>query len=159
MKTNHNNAYKFKTIPKNGQSHTFFDLLPIDWQASIVPFWDTYKETSTLYVIEAYNTVIGGGIVFSKCPPDVQYLADEAAKWFSNGYLYIGFLWISEEKRGKNLGAFWIDELKRTLPGQKFWLLIEEKGLHDFYQKNGFSIVSSFSTQGQTEWLYAFHGK
>jgi len=134
----------------------FFDLLPHDWQEEIVPHWAQYQESSTIYIIEEDNDIIGGGIIFSTCPPDVEYYQKEAQQWFDNGYLYLGFIWIAEEKRNKNLGSYWLDALKKLHPEQMYWLLIEEEHLHRFYQKNGFELKRTIEHGHQIEWLYIF---
>ena len=134
----------------------FFDILPEDWQDEIVPFWDDYKNTASIYVIKEDSHVIAGGILFSTCSPDITYFKKEAQTWFENGFLYIGFLWVSEDKRNNNLGSFWLDELKKQLPNQKLWLLIEEERLHSFYLKNDFNLDKTIKNNDHLEWLYTF---
>lgn len=135
----------------------FFELLPPFWQSEIVPYWIQYQDSADIYVLEENKKVIGGGIVFSKCPPDLDYLKKDAQQWFDNGYLYLGFIWISEERRNRNLGSLWLDELKDKHPQQKYWLLIEEEKLHGFYKKNGFVLEMTIYNQGTPEWLYTFN--
>ena len=147
--------FVFKHLTDN--LHLFFDLLPSDWQNEIVPHWNQYKNSSSIYCIEEDNKIIGGGIVFSKCPPDIEYYKEEAKQWFDNGYLYLGFIWIAEDKRNKNLGSFWLDELKKRDPNQNYWLMTEEKHLHRFYQKNEFSLMKTIINDQSQEWLYAFN--
>ena len=134
----------------------FFEMLPTDWQSEIVPFWEDYQNSSKIYVLFENKTLIGGGIVFSKTPPDVLYYETEAKEWFENGFLYLGFIWIIEEKRGKNLGSIWLDELKKSFPNQNYWLLIEEEHLHRFYQKNGFKLDTALAHEAHCEWLYYY---
>lgn len=134
----------------------FFDLLPHDWQEEIAPHWNRYEALSEIYIIEEDNVIIGGGIVFSTCPPDIEYYQKEAQLWFDNGYLYLGFIWIVEEKRNKHLGSYWLNELKNVNPEQKYWLLIEEEHLHRFYLKNGFTLKKMIERDHHQEWLYAF---
>lgn len=135
----------------------FFDLLPNDWQELIVPHWHRYENSSSIYVIEEKDKIIGGGIVFTTSPPDIQYFKTEAQFWFDKGYHYLGFIWICEERRGANLGSFWMNQLKLFNPTQKYWLLIEEEHLHRFYKKNGFILESTVLQNGNTEWLYTYH--
>ncbi|MEZ4792847.1 MAG: GNAT family N-acetyltransferase [Gelidibacter sp.] len=147
-------SFSFKHLQNN--TNLFFQILPEGWQDEIVPFWDAYKDSSEVYVILEKDQVIGGGIVFSTSPPDLSYYKKEAMQWFCNHYLYIGFLWIAEDKRNKNLGSFWLDELKRTNPEQKYWLLIEDERLHRFYQRNGFVLNKTICHGQNPEWLYVF---
>lgn len=147
-------SFTFKSLEDNYQ--LFFEMLPKDWQDLIVPFWEEYKNSSNLYVIFEGETLLGGGIVFSVCPPDLRFYEKEAQQWFDNGYQYLGFIWIAEEKRNHNLGSFWLEELKRKHPLQKYWLLIEEERLHHFYQKNSFILNTSIQNDDHVEWLYSF---
>ncbi|MEZ4802593.1 MAG: GNAT family N-acetyltransferase [Gelidibacter sp.] len=146
--------YTFKKLVSNQQF--FFDILPEDWQNEIVPYWEDYKDHSSIYVISENEEVIGGGIIFSICPPDLAYYKKEAQQWFDEGYLYLGFIWIAEIRRNKSLGSFWLNELKKMNPKQKYWLLIEEEHLHRFYQKNGFILNKSIGHNHQLEWLYVY---
>ncbi len=147
--------FVFKAL--NDHHHSFFDMLPMDWQQEIVPFWDDYEDSSTIYVIEQNKQIIGGGIVFTTCPPDIDYYKTEAKEWFDNGYNYLGFIWIAENKRNMNLGSFWLEELKKSNPNQSYWLLIEEDHLHRFYQKNGFVLNKTIVHNHSPEWLYSFN--
>ena len=144
----------FKSL--NDDYNEFFKLLPDDWQQEIVPFWNDVKDESKIYVIAENHKIIGGGIVFNTCPPDLLYFKDNAQKWFDAGYLYIGFLWIAEEHRNKNLGSFWLEQLKTSNPQQNYWLIIEEERLHNFYQRNDFVLKQTISKNDSQEYLYTF---
>ncbi|MEZ4855918.1 MAG: GNAT family N-acetyltransferase [Gelidibacter sp.] len=147
-------AYTLTVLETN--QHRFFEMLPKEWQDAIVPFWDAYKDAATIYGFEEDGNIIAGGIVFSTCPPDLFYYKNEAQQWFDKGYLYIGFLFVSEMKRNHNIGTIWLQQLKAKLPKQKFWLLIEEAHLHHFYKKNGFVLAQTLTTKELTEWLYLY---
>lgn len=147
-------SFIFKKIKSN--PNQFFDILPKDWQDDIVPFWEDYKDNASIYIIKENSQVEAGGIIFSTPSPDILYYKKEAQKWFDNKYLYIGFLWVNKNKRNNNLGSFWISELKKQLPNQKFWLLIEEERLHSFYLKNDFKLIKIFKKDDHSEWLYAY---
>jgi diamine N-acetyltransferase len=136
----------------------FFNILPLDWQDSILPFWETYKSTTKCYVLLENDIVIAGGLVFSECSPDMLYDKEEADSWFKNGYLYLGFIYVLEEKRGNNLGSIWLSSIKDKFPNQKYWLTIEDLGLHDFYTKNGFTKVKPLFNDKQQEIIYCFEG-
>ncbi|MCB0448138.1 MAG: GNAT family N-acetyltransferase [Gelidibacter sp.] len=146
--------YHFKKL--DADPDQFFDILPQDWQDEIVPHWDNYKNTATIYIIESEGHVIAGGILFSTCSPDISYYKKEAQSWFDKGYLYIGYLWVAEDMRNMNLGSFWLNQLKKELPEQHFWLLIEEERLHNFYLKNDFRLIETLKNDVHSEWLYAF---
>lgn len=146
----------FEFKPLQSSAYLFFDILPKEWQDEIVPFWTGYEESADIYIIEDNNHIIGGGIVFATTPPDILYFKEEAKDWFDNGYLYIGFLWIAEVRRDKNLGSYWLDQLKKIDLNQKYWLLIEEERLHRFYQRNGFLLNKTIIHEKHPEWLYSY---
>ena len=137
---------------------SFFKILPQDWQEGIVPFWETYKETTKGYLLIDNNKIIAGGLVFSAWPPDMLYAKDEAETWINKGYLYVGFIFVIEERRQQNLGSIWLDNLKKTYPNQKFWLTIEDLKLDAFYIKNGFKRIKTLNNNGLEEVLYTFEG-
>ncbi|WP_308990496.1 GNAT family N-acetyltransferase [Mariniflexile litorale] len=134
----------------------FFKILPEDWQEALLPFLETYKKTIKCYVFIDGNQIIAGGLVFSTCPPDMLYAVEEANSWFQKGYLYLGFIYVLEEKRGQNLGSLWLNELKKIHPKQNYWLTIEDLNLDAFYVKNGFQPIKSLYNNGVEEKLYVF---
>lgn len=138
----------------NNGPQQFFQLLPLDWQNEISPFWPLYKPDSKIYILKSGDHIIGGGIVFSKSPPNFGYFENEAQAWFQKGYLYLGFIWVSEPFRNNNLGSYWLSQLRSKNPSQHYFLLTEEEHLHRFYLKNGFSFYKSIPTQDHQEWLY-----
>lgn len=138
----------------SSQPERFFNILPEDWQVSIVPFWPAYQQNSRIFTLETDTAVLGGGIVFGSVSPDTKIYSKEAQNWFKRGYLYIGFLWIDENFRGKNLGSMWLKALDRHFPDQKFWLAIEEERLAAFYEKNGFRFAKKIETQAGNEWIW-----
>ena len=134
----------------------FFDMLPPDWQRNILPFWDSYKHKTTCYVLHDNNEIVAGGLVFSECSPDMLYAKEEADYWLKKGYLYLGFIFVLENRRGQNLGSLWLTKLKDKLPNQNFWLTIEDLSLDAFYSKNGFKRVKTLHNGNQEEVLYTF---
>ena len=145
-------AFIFRELINNPQP--FFEILPQDWQDEIVPFWDNFKNDAKIYTIDHGVTIIGGGIVFYKSPPNFDYFETEAHALFNNGYLYLGFIWIQENHRNKNLGSFWLNQLKLKNSEQKYFLLTEEDHLQHFYEKNGFSRIKLVQNEDHQEWLY-----
>ncbi|WP_111309898.1 GNAT family N-acetyltransferase [Confluentibacter sediminis] len=136
----------------------FFNILPKDWQDSILPFWELYKNSTKCYLLLEGEKPIAGGLVFSECPPDMLYAKEEAKIWFEKGYLYLGFIYVLEDKRGQNLGSLWLSNLRDTRPNQKYWLTIEDFELHKFYTKNGFIKVKSLFNNEDEEIIYCFEG-
>lgn len=147
-------AITFKNL--NTNPHLFFDLIPSDWQEEIIPFWNDYQETSDVYCLLDDGQIIGGGIVFSKCTPDILYFQKKAQEWFDKGYLYLGFIYISENRQHQNLGSLWLQELKKLDPEQCYWLVIEDFNLDRFYTKNKFVLDRTLHKNDQQEWLYQF---
>lgn len=145
-------AFIFKELETNPQE--FFEILPQDWQDEIVPFWNDFTTDAKIYSLEDNTNIIGGGIVFYKSPPNFKYFESEAKDWFDKGYLYLGFIWIAEEHRNKNLGSFWLDQLKTQNINRHFFLLTEEDYLQHFYEKNGFIRVKSVQNEDHEESLY-----
>lgn len=132
----------------------FFEMLPQNWQSEIVPFWDDLKTEAKIYTLQHHTTIIGGGIVFYKSPPHFEYFETEAQKLFDDGYLYLGFIYIAEDQRNKNLGSIWLNHLKAQDLDQKYFLLTEEEHLQHFYEKNYFDRIKSVKNQDHLEWLY-----
>lgn len=147
----------FRELKHNSQQ--FFEILPLEWQDEIVPFWNAFKSHAKIYIIEVQQTLIGGGIVFYKSPPNFDYFETEAKSLFKEGYRYLGFIWIDENHRNKNLGSFWLEHLKAQDHNQKYFLLTEEDHLQHFYEKNDFLRVKSIRNQDQVEWLYLTKSK
>ena len=75
---------------------------------------------------------------------------------FSEGYLYIGFIWVPEHNRNRQLASQWLTLLKNQDPNQKYWLTIEEQPLKYFYEKNGFKLIKESNDEDDKEWLYVF---
>lgn len=134
----------------------FFNMLPTDWRDSILPFWEAYKKTTKCYLLLEDEKPVAGGLVFSECPPDMTYAKEETEMWFKNGYFYLGFIYVLEEKRGKNLGSIWLSNLKNMLPKQKYWLTIEDLSLDEFYVKNGFQQIKILNNDDHQEALYSY---
>lgn len=137
----------------------FFKILPKDWQDSILPHWETIKETTKGYLLVENQKIIAGGLVFYKCPPDMSYAFYEANEWINNGYLYLGFIYVIEERRHQNLGSIWLQNLKQIHPNQKYWLTIEDLKLDAFYSRNDFKKIKTLFNENQEEWLYIFEPK
>ena len=136
----------------------FFNMLPKDWQESIVPFWDNLKQTTQVFVLVEQDIIVAGGMVFSKCPPDMMYYEKEANKWFKMGYLYLGFIYVDETKRNRNLGSLWLDSVKKEYSKNGFWLAIEDENLHKFYIRNGFEKTATVKNSDlNEESIYIFN--
>ncbi|MFD1316237.1 GNAT family N-acetyltransferase [Namhaeicola litoreus] len=133
----------------------FFEILPKDWQESIIPYWQELKEDAKIYIIEDDQEILVGGMVFSSMIPEMNKYAEEALSWYAKDYLYIGYLWVSEKNRGKNWGSRWLEELRTLDKNQKYWLTIEEEGLKGFYLKNNFKHIKRLEYDGLKEELFA----
>jgi len=141
------------------QANSFLEILPVDWQEEIVPFWENYKKTTSIYVLEENNQILAGGLIFSECPPDMEFFKIEAQEFFEKGYFYLGFLWVPEHLRNHNLGTLWLNALKQLDPNQKYWLTIEEEKLRYFYEKNEFEYCQLVQNKLIKEQLLIYNGK
>lgn len=135
-------------------SEQFFNILPDDWKALIEPYWDNYKDAAKIYVLKEDDEVVAGGIVFSKSLPDMSDFERSVQSLFSEGYLYIGFIWVPLDKRNRQLASQWLTLLKNQDPNQKYWLTIEEAWLKHFYEKNGFKLIKESNDADNKEWLF-----
>ncbi|MGM5469785.1 GNAT family N-acetyltransferase [Flavobacteriaceae bacterium LMO-SS05] len=139
------------------KAERFFNKLPKNWIEVILPHWEKLKTTTELYVLMEEDAILAGGLVFSKCPPDMMYYKKEAKEWFNKGYLYLGFIFVDESKRNKSLGSLWLENIKKHYPNNGFWLAIEDENLHKFYSKNGFEKMATLKNKDlQEESIYAF---
>jgi hypothetical protein len=134
----------------------FFNMLPDDWQILIVPYWESYKDDAKIYVLKENDEVVAGGLVFSKSLPDMSDFEKSLQYLFSEGYLYLGFIWVPLDKRNRQLASQWLTLLKNQDPNQKYWLTIEEPWLKHFYEKNGFKLIKESDGTEDKEWLYVY---
>ena len=134
----------------------FFNILPEDWSVEIAPVWHQYAPTgSRIFGMIENEEVVAGGIVFTTVSPDTKGYEAIAQRWFDAGYLYIAFLFVSPEARGRGLGSHWVTELRKHMQGQHFWLAIEDANLVKFYEPLGFVVKESVDNEGTQEWLLA----
>ena len=131
----------------------FFALLPSGWREGIAPYWPKYAPTARIFTLESGSETLGGGILFSTPAPDILAYGAEAEYWFAQGYLYIGFLWLAEAHRGRQLGSLWLQKLRERFPGQPFWLSIDDYELLPFYERNGFRLVKKVELASGEEWV------
>ena len=137
----------------------FFNMLPDDWKVHIVPYWDNYKDSAKIYILKEGHEVVAGGLVLSKSLPDMSDFEHSLQHLFSEGYLYIGFIWVPEHNRNRQLASRWLTLLKNHDPNQKYWLTIEEQPLKYFYEKNGFNLIKESNDADDKEWLFTYEPK
>ena len=145
-------------LKKCKKPEQFFNILPQDWQAGIVPFWEDYKQSATVYAIVMGKEIVAGGIVFTDLPPNPSQLDIDFEYLFDEGYQHIGFLFVKEEMRKHHLGSEWLELLKEKNPAQKFWLTIEEEPLKHFYLQNSFEIIGESDSEPK-EWILVCKNK
>ena len=137
----------------------FFNILPNDWNVLIAPYWKDYKDSAKIYVLKENGEVVAGGLVFSKSLPDMSDFERSLQYLFTEGYLYIGFIWVPEHQRNRQLASQWLTLLKNQDPTQKYWLSIEEEWLKHFYEKNGFTLIKESDDAANKEWLFTWRRK
>ncbi len=141
-----------------GNPNQFFDILPEDWKISIIPNWVYYKKTASIYVIKENNEIICGGIVFTEKLKEMTSFEILHAYLFTEGYYYLGYIWVSEHKRNQQLATKWLTHLKEQNPEQKYWLTIEEEELNYFYKKNGFKLFAESNDDFDAkEWIFTYN--
>ena len=144
---------QLKTI---NNAAVFFDLLPLNWQESIKPYWVNIKKNATIYILEDNDEICAGGIIFSANIPEMEAYRDEANYWFSKNYLYIGYVWVPVEKRNKNYGTLWLKNLLLLDKKQHYWLTTEDKQLRYFYEKLNFTYLKTLNSNDVEEELFVY---
>ena len=147
-------SIKFQKHTNNSQE--FFQILPLDWQEALHMVWDKAKATSEIYVIKEEDEIIAGGILFKQYTQDMALLKKTAKQLLASNCYYIGYLWVNETHRGKDLGTFWLNSIKNAYPKNNFWLTIEEENLQKFYIKNGFELTQKVENVDGEEWLMVY---
>ena len=140
----------------SGKPSEFFKLLPLSWSKGLLEVWQDYRVKSEIFVLVNDGKIVAGGIVVKGVPEDMQHFLKEAMFYASQGYLYIGYLWVVESHRNQNLGSRWLWELKKLYPQKTFWLSIEEEKLKDFYLRNDFTLEQELKKDGNREWIMVF---
>lgn len=132
----------------------FITLLPADWQESLSLISANDLAKARVYLLKIDGEICAGGLVFPEFLPEMNFYAAEADYWFSQGYLYIGYVWVPLEKRHNNYGSLWLDALKKQDPNQLYWLTIEDLKLRQFYEQAGFVFVKTISLPEGEEQLF-----
>lgn len=141
-----------------GNPNQFFDILPTEWKNIIVPNWIFYKKTATIYVIKDNSEIICGGIVFAEILKEMTSFEISYQNLFTDGFLYLGYIWVAENRRNQQLASKWLTFLKELNPQQKYWLTIEEEQLNYFYKKNGFKLFAeSNDDTAIKEWIFTYN--
>ena len=135
------------------KARSFFAFLPPDWRAEIVPHWSAIRSSVAVYVLAEEGEILAGGMVFSSVSPDTRAYRTRAMRLFGRGCLYIGYLYVASDRRGRGLGSRWLKELFRTHPGQSYWLSVEEEGLVDYYARAGFQLQETVDLPTGREWI------
>jgi len=138
------------------KAEDFFNILPDDWRNELKSTWDQINLKSQIYCLIDDNKIVAGGIVLETCPTDLLSIKDKFHCYLQNNYLYIGYLWVIPNQRGKDLGTTWLSHVKTIQDQSRLWLTIEDKNLKSFYEKNGFKLVESYQIQNKTEWLLVY---
>lgn len=135
-----------KLINITEQPHLFFDLLPADWQETLLPEWSFYKNYAQVLVLHQGDEICAGGIIFESFSPGMEAFEVTAEEWFDKGYKYVGYVWVPERQRGKGYGSLWLKTLIQQFPKSGFWLTTEEKELRKLYEHNYFNFQQSLRT-------------
>ncbi|KGK29331.1 GNAT family N-acetyltransferase [Cellulophaga baltica 4] len=136
-----------------GPPGAFIDMLPLDWQDALKVVWSKLSGTSEIVVLKEEGAILAGGIIFKEMTADMQLFKEVAEELLASNSYYIGYLWVIEARRGENLGSLWLQKIRQEYPSNSFWLTIEEEGLKQFYEKNGFHLFLEKESNGEKEWL------
>ncbi|MCL5244556.1 GNAT family N-acetyltransferase [Cellulophaga sp. 20_2_10] len=134
----------------------FFNLLPKDWADGLVPHWNLLRNNATVFVLKNDAEICAGGIIFSSITPEMDSCKQEALYYFSKNYLYVGYVWVPENKRKQNYGSQWFKELFRADKNKHYWLVTEDKMLRKFYKKIGFVYKKTIHFNGGQEELFYY---
>lgn len=134
----------------------FFSLLPKDWTDGLVPNWNLLKNNATVFVLENDTEICAGGIIFSKITPEMDSCKEDALYYFSKNYLYVGYVWVPENKRNRNYGFNWFKELFKADKNKHYWLVTEDKMLRKFYEKIGFVYQKTINFNEEEEELFCY---
>jgi GNAT superfamily N-acetyltransferase len=136
-----------------GPLDSFTAAMPDDWPPYFQQCIAESRDAMELFVITEKDRIVAGGMVFEGLPADMQVFDDDVRLYIEKGYLYIGYLFVDQAHRGKQLGSLWLTCIKGLYGGKGFWLTVEEPGLREFYEKNGFTWVKSLEKEGDSEEL------
>lgn len=131
----------------------FFKVLPTSWRYDLMAFWPNYGNDSEIFVIQENCNCLGGGIVFSRLPPDSSPWSAHAPHWFDLGYYYLGYIWVLPQRRGEGLGSFWLQQINSQFSASGFWLTVEKVELIKFYEQQGFALTEKLLVGDKAEWL------
>ncbi len=148
---------KFRSLEKDPTQ--FFNILPQDWQQIIVPNWEEFKDSASIYVFKENEAIIAGGIVFKSGHPNSTDFENKYNYLYDEKYYYIGFLWVIPEKRNQQLASKWLSKVHSLNTNQKYWLTIEEASLQNFYQKNGYKLLAESNTSQSKECILTYRIK
>ena len=148
---------KFRSLEKDPIQ--FFNILPQDWQQIIVPNWEEFKDSASIYVFKENEAVIAGGIVFKSGHPNSTDFENKYNYLYDEKYYYIGFLCVIPEKRNQQLASKWLSKVHSLNTNQKYWLTIEEASLQNFYQKNGYKLLAESNTSQSKECILTYRIK
>lgn len=147
-------VYNFKKYKSN--PFDFFNLLPEDWREVLLPIWEKHHLAAEVYVLLNENKIVAGGIVFKEYTEDMVCFKEDAISLLNSGSLYIGYVYVIEAERGKDLGSRWLKSIKNEFSNTNFWLTIEEEGLKGFYKKNNFEPYKEYFKNNVLESLLIF---
>ncbi len=139
-----------------GPLEEFVAAMPEDWWPDFQLYLEDSRDSMELFTITDYDQIVAGGMVLEALPREMKVFEIEAAPFIEKGYLYIGFLFVIPEYRRRNLGSAWLSCVKALYATKGFWLTLEEPGLREFYEKNGFRWVGTLKQGGLSEELMVF---
>lgn len=139
-----------------GPMDKFVAAMPEDWQPDFEQYLKSSRDHMELFAITDDDQIVAGGIVFEGLPSEMKIFEVEVDSFIEKGYRYIGFLFVVPEHRKQNLGSTWLYCVKAMQGTNGFWLTVEEPGLREFYEKNGFRWMGTLKKGRLSEELMVF---
>lgn len=139
-----------------GAPDQFLAAMPEEWRADFRLYLESCADRMELFVITDNGQIIAGGIVMNGLPPEMKRFEKDIKHYIEKGYLYIGFLFVATEYRKQNIGSTWLRHITEAFDTQGFWLTVEDVGLIEFYEKNGFGWKGTLTQDQLSEELLVF---
>lgn len=126
------------------EAEMFRRMLPKDWQ-KVLPKDLEKCAPAIFYVGTSKGQISVGAILFLETAPVGELSPLLQKQLFHDGFKYIGYLFVPENKRGRGFGSRFLDEMTRLYP--KLWLTCD-KVLDPYYIRNGCRFVTEYIEDG-----------
>ncbi len=136
---------RLEFFPTSQQIEEYLKLMPLDWHEEFAQLRGTFAPQIVIALQE--REVVAGIAVFCDEVPEGEGFADAKRHFKTIGSVYLGFFIVKYSLRGQGIGSEFLQRFFRSSRLTKFWLVIEDLGLEDFYLKNGFSVYAQVGNE------------